>query len=54
MVAPNLLLAPGPILPRYAPVQKSDFHLINMFCVVIAVKKYTMSTPGSLLLFYAA
>jgi len=37
-------------------VQKSDFHLINVFCVVIVVKKrgYTMYSPGSLLLFCTA
>jgi len=32
-------------------VQKSDFHLINGFCVVIVVKKCIMFTPGSLLIF---
>jgi len=35
-------------------VQKSDFHLINMFCVVIVVKKCTMSRPVSLLSFCTA
>jgi len=30
-------------------VQKSDFHLISVFCVVIVVKKCIMSSPGSLL-----
>jgi len=33
-------------------VQKSDFHLINAFCVVIVVKKYTLSSPGSPLILY--
>jgi len=35
-------------------VQKSDFHLINVFCVVIGRKKCSMSRPGSLLLFCTA
>jgi len=34
-------------------VQKSDFHLINVFCVVLVVKN-VLSRPGSLLLFCAA
>jgi len=34
-------------------VHKSDLHLINGFCVglVIVVKKFIMSSPGSLLVF---
>jgi len=28
-------------------VQKSDLHLINLFCEVIVVKKCTMSRPAS-------
>jgi len=32
-------------------VQKPDFHLINVFCVVIVVKKCIMSSPSSLHLF---
>jgi len=32
-------------------IQKLDFHLINVFCIVVVVKKCTMSNPGSLLLF---
>jgi len=45
-----------PALPTclVAYVQKSDFHLINVFCEVIAVKKCTMSSAGSLLLFCIA
>jgi len=35
-------------------VQKSDFHLINVFVVVIVVKICTMSSGGSLLLFCTA
>jgi len=35
-------------------VQKSDFHLVNACCVVIVAKKFTMSSPGSLLLFCTA
>jgi len=35
-------------------VQKSDFHLISTFYVVIVVKKCTMSGPGSLLLYCTA
>jgi len=35
-------------------IQKSDFHFINMFCVVIVVRKCTMSCPGGLLLFCIA
>jgi len=31
-------------------VQKSGFHLINVFCEGIALKKYTMSSPGSFVL----
>jgi len=34
-------------------VQKSAFHLINVFCVIV-VKKYIMAGPGSLLVFCAA
>ena len=47
-----------PALPTclVVEVQKSDFHLINMFCAVIMiiVKKCTMSSPDSLLLFCTA
>ena len=35
-------------------VQKSAVHLINVFCVVIVVKKCIMASPGSLLVFCAA
>ena len=35
-----------------AYVQKSDFHLINVFCIVIVVKKCIMATPSSLLVLY--
>jgi len=35
----------GPALP---------LHLINVFCVVIVVKKFIMASSGSLLLFYTA
>jgi len=35
-------------------VQKSDEHLINIFCVVIVVKKYIMATSGDLLVFCTA
>jgi len=35
-------------------VQMSDFHLINVFCVVIVVKKCTMASPGGLLEFRTA
>ena len=31
-----------------------DFVLINVFCVVIVVKKCAMASPGSLLLFCTA
>ena len=34
--------------------QKSDFHLINIFCVVIVVKKCIMASPGNLLIFCTA
>jgi len=45
-----------PALPSLVVVyvQKSNFHLINVFCVVIVVKKCTMSSLGSLLLFCTA
>jgi len=45
-----------PTLPKclVVYVQKSNFHLINVFCTVIVVKKCTMSSPGSLLLFCPA
>jgi len=44
-----------PALPTYLVVyvQKSDFRLINVFCVVI-VKKSTMDSPGSFLVFCTA
>jgi len=35
-------------------LQKSDFHLINKFCVVIVVKNCIMASPGSLLVFSTA
>jgi len=35
-------------------VQKSDFHLINLFCVMIVVKKCIAASPSSLLIFWAA
>jgi len=35
-------------------VQKSDFHLVNVVCEVIVVKKCAMSSPGSLLIFCTA
>ena len=43
--------------PAYIPsciayVQKSDLHLINVFCVVIVVKKCTVNSPGSLFVLY--
>jgi len=34
--------------------QKPDFHLINVFGVVIVVQKCITASPGSLLLFCAA
>jgi len=35
-------------------IQKSDFHLINVFCVMIVVKRCIMASPGSLLVFCTA
>jgi len=35
-------------------VLKSDLHLINIFCVVIVVKKCIMATSGSLRIFCTA
>jgi len=45
-----------PALPTCLVVyaQKSDCHLSNGFCVVIVVKKFIISSPGSLLLFCTA
>jgi len=37
-----------------AYVQKSDLHLIKIFCEVIAVKKFIMAASGSLLVFCSA
>jgi len=34
-------------------IQKSDFHLINVFCAVIVVKKCTMSSPGEVVFCYS-
>jgi len=33
-------------------IQRSNFHVNNVFCVVIAVKKYTMSSPGEVVFSY--
>ena len=41
-------------VPVVVYVHKSDLHLINIFCVVIVVKKCIMATSGSLLIFYTA
>jgi len=35
-------------------IHKSDLHLINIFCVVIVVKKCILATSGSLLIFCTA
>jgi len=35
-------------------VRKSDLHLMNVFCVVIVVKKCIMASPDSLLLLCTA
>jgi len=55
----GLLCPDGPRVylsgPAYMPgCIRPDFHLINVFCEVIVVKKYTMSSAGSLLLFGTA
>jgi len=35
-------------------IQKSDFHLINIFCVENIVKKCIMASPGDFLVFCTA
>jgi len=41
-------------VPVVVYVHKSDLYLINIFCVVIVVKKCNMATSGSLLIFCTA
>jgi len=53
--AQGFFLTPPPLrTPLVVYVQKSDFHLINAFCVVIVVKKITAVSPDSLHLFCTA
>jgi len=47
-------ICPAPPTCLVVYVQKSDFHFINVFCVVIVIKKCIMSSPGSLPLFCTA
>jgi len=44
----------GPAYMYSLYVQKSDFHLVNMLCVVIVVKNLLCLAQGSLLLFCTA
>jgi len=51
LVVLNVKLHPIRLVVQF---QESDFHLINVFCVVIVVKKYIMSTSSSVIVFCTA